>query len=409
MDRHDEWFLPDSVEEQIEQHLSVPGQSSANARMLHDLQSLAEDDGRRLARIRDRLLERVAEDVERPPVPLQHYQPTPLHTLVQAKPPHSKKPSRLIVKLISGLVALLVIGSMLGVFTLLKPHAEQEDPNHKTPVSATSATPLIHGVAAYVIDATTGKVLVDVNSHAHLSMASTAKIMTAVVAIENADLNQLVTIEQTVLNEVPQGASRASLLAGDQLPLRALLYGLLLPSGDDAALMIAHAVAGNTQNFVAMMNDEAHQLHLNDTHFSNPFGSFAPDDYSSAADLTRLAQYALQLSDFAQVVAKPEYVLSSTSMHHLYLWHNTDTLLTTYSGMNGIQFGTDERAGACMVFSAQRNSHLLIGAELHVQSTDILTSDVKMLLDRGFASLPPDPTPTPAAPTLGDIAIEIRG
>jgi D-alanyl-D-alanine carboxypeptidase len=159
----------------------------------------------------------------------------------------------------------------------------------------------------------------------------------------------------------------------------------LLPSGSDAAIVIAHAVAGNTQNFV-MMNDEAHQLQLNDTHFSNPYGFSAPDDYSSAADLTRLARYAMQLSTFAQAVAEQEYVLSASSHNHRYLWHTTNTLLATYRGMNGIKTGYDVLAGACMVFSAQRNDRLLIGTVLHTQSENVLDSDVKKLLDRGFAS-----------------------
>jgi D-alanyl-D-alanine carboxypeptidase len=277
---------------------------------------------------------------------------------------------------------MLVIGSMLGVLTLFKSRSEQGNSNHKPPAS----TPTVHGMAAFLMDATSGNVLVDVNSHAHLPIASTAKIMTAVVAIENANLDQPVTIKQATLDEVPQGMSTAQLQVGDQIQLRDLLYGLLLPSGSDAAIVIAHAVAGNTQNFVMMMNDEAHQLQLNDTHFSNPYGFSAPDDYSSAADLTRLARYAMQLSTFAQAVAEQEYVLSASSHNHRYLWHTTNTLLATYRGMNGIKTGYDVLAGACMVFSAQRNDRLLIGTVLHTQSENVLDSDVKKLLDRGFAS-----------------------
>jgi serine-type D-Ala-D-Ala carboxypeptidase (penicillin-binding protein 5/6) len=135
-----------------------------------------------------------------------------------------------------------------------------------------------------------------------------------------------------------------------------------------------------------MMNDEAHQLQLNDTHFSNPYGLYTQDDYSSAADLTRLARYAMQLSTFAQVVAEKEYVLSASSHNHRYAWHTTNTLLATYPGMNGIETGYDVLAGACMVFSAQRPYRLLIGTVLHAQSESVLNSAVKKLLDQGFAS-----------------------
>lgn len=299
---------------------------------------------------------------------------------------------------------MLIIGSMLAAFTLLRPQPRAAD--LKRNVSAPPS--LIHGEAAFLLDATSGKVLFDNNSHVRVPIASTAKIMTAVVAIENANLGQPVTIQQTIIDQVQPGASVAHLQAGDQLPLRDLLYGLLLPSGDDAALTIAQAVAGDTPRFVAMMNEEAHQLQLNDTHFSSPYGSVSLNDYSDAADLTRLGWYAMQLADFAQVVTQEEYTLPATREHHFYLWPNTNPLLTAYVGMNGIKLSYDGAMGS-MVFSAQRNNHLLIGTELGTRSMDLLISDVKMLLDRGFASIPPDPTPTPTSPTLGSIVRDMRG
>ena len=381
MDQRDQWFSAESIEEQIEQHLHTPEQSSANTRMLHDLQHVAEGDVQRLAHIRGRLTEHIAGNTKRSPVPLQRYQHTtipPLHRIDQRS---VQKRQQVLVKLLSGIVAVLVFASMLGVFTVLRSHPAQRKANHE---KTRSVTPVVHGIAAFLLDASSGKVLVDVNSHARLSIGSTAKIMTAVVAIENANLDQSVTIEQATLNEMPAGMSTAQLQVGDQVQLRELLYALLLPSGDDAAFVIAHAVAGDTQKFVAMMNDEAQQLQLNDTHFSDPYGSPTPDDYSSAANLTRLARFALQLSAFAQTVATQEHVLTATAHNHRYHWQTTNTLLMSYPGMNGSKTGYD--AGACMVFSAQRSGRLLIGTELHAQSEAILTSDVKKLLDHGFAS-----------------------
>lgn len=382
MDHRDEWFSPESVEEQIECHLYAPDQLSANARLLHDLQHLAQDDDRRLARIRKRLVEHVSGNMQRQPVPLQHYHDTHAWPAYQPDSRHAKGQSLFLVKLMSGIAAMLVIGSMLGAVILLRSRSEQGNSNHKPP----SSTSIVHGMAAFLMDATSGKVLVDVNSHAQMPIASIAKVMTAVVAIDNAHLDQPVTIEQAILDEAPPRMSTAQLQAGDQIQLRDLLYGLLLPSGNDAALVIAHAVAGNTQNFVMMMNNEAHQLQLNDTHFSNPYGLYTPDDYSSAADLTRLARYAMQLTTFAQVVAEQEYVLPASSHNHRYVWHTTNTLLAAYPGMNGIETGYDVLAGACMVFSAQRANRLLIGTVLHTQSERALNSAVKKLLDQGFAS-----------------------
>jgi len=407
MNYRDEWFSPESVEEQIEQHLTIPDQSSANTRLLQDLQHLSTGDAYRLARIRARLVERIADGTGREPVSIQLYQPVQVPLLVQLQTQplrRAPKRSRFLTNLLSGLVASLIIGSMLAAFTLFKSQSQPADVHVKLPALA----PFIHGAAAFLMDAATGRALVDINSRTRLPMSGAAKIMTAVVTIENANLDQTVVIEQATLNEVAQNASMAHLQAGDQLQLRDLLYGLLLSSGDDAALEIAHAVAGSTQKFVQMMNEEAHQLQLNDTHFSSPYGSTDGTDYSDARDLTRLGWYALQLSDFAQIVAQEEYTLPATASRHFYLWPNTNPLLLSYTGMNGITLNYDGKMSS-MVFSAQRNNHLLIGTELQVQSMNMLVSDVKMLLDRGFAAIPPDPTPTPTPSTLGDIVSEKRG
>jgi serine-type D-Ala-D-Ala carboxypeptidase (penicillin-binding protein 5/6) len=386
MDRHDGCFTPENVEGQIEQYQQASDQSEANVRMLHDLQHIANDDTHRLVQIRKRLVEHAADNLEREPVPLHRYQNA---DVVASRPGVRpvKKQSTFLIKLLSGFAAVLVIASMPLLLTLFRTQQEQQGHlNTRTPTGTSVFTPasIIKGKAAFLMDATSGKVLADINGYAHLPMSSLTHIMTAVVAVDNANLDQYTTVEQTALDEVPQGASRAGLQVGDQIQLRELLYALLLPSGDDAAFVIAHAVGGNTQNFVKMMNNEAEQLQLHDTHFSSPYGSSASDEYSSAADLTHLAQYALQLSAFAQVVATPKHTLTATYLNHNYVWSTTNTLLKVYSGMNGIDFGYGTTAGACMVFSAQRNGHLLIGTEFGVQSENMLMTDVKKLLNQGF-------------------------
>jgi D-alanyl-D-alanine carboxypeptidase len=387
MDRRDEWFAPANVEEQIKQYKQATEQATPNARIVHDLQHIAQSDAQRLAQIRERLVGHVTHNLTREPVPLQRYRQTDIPSS-QPVPQHIKKQSTLLVKVISGIAAVFVIASMLLAFTLFVSHAQQEHRNVGTPVvkSAKTAavTPvmssLIKGKAAFLLDTTTGNVLVDVNGHMQVPIASLTLIMTAVVAIDNADLNQYVTVEQATLNEVPPGASRAGLLVGDQIQLRELLSALLLPSGGDAAFVIAHAVGGNTQKFVAMMNNEAQQLQLNDTHFSSPYGSSASDAYSSAADLAHLAQYAMQLSDFASVVASSNHTLVTTYLNHSYTWSNANTLRVTYPGLHTIQGGYDAKAGACIVFFVQRSDHLLIGTEMGAQSENMLTTDIHIIL-----------------------------
>ncbi|HZR44627.1 MAG TPA: D-alanyl-D-alanine carboxypeptidase family protein [Ktedonobacteraceae bacterium] len=248
-------------------------------------------------------------------------------------------------------------------------------------------TPLVNGTSAYLLDATSGRVLLDVNSHMRLPIASTTKIMTAIVAIENSNLDQDVLIEQNELNEVPPQASVAQLQAGDIMTMRDLLYGLLLPSGCDAAIVIAHTVAGSTNNFVTMMNNKAQALQMTDTHYTNPHGLSASDQhYSSAADLVKLARYAMNNPTFAQIVKQQNYLLPATLHHHLYnTWNNTNSLLQTYSGADGVKTGSSDAAGYCLVFSAARNGRHLIGAELHANSFQQLFTDAKGILNLGFS------------------------
>jgi D-alanyl-D-alanine carboxypeptidase len=282
-------------------------------------------------------------------------------------------------------VAVLLIGSMLFAFTHLGTHSKQSTLPHPTPV-ATPTVQDMHGISTFLMDATSGKVLVDVKSHVRRPIASMTAIMTAVIAIEDADLNQYVTVDQATLDAVPEGTGMAGLHAGDRLQLHELLYGLLLSSGNDAALVVAQAVAGSPQRFVSMMNDEAHQLQLNDTHFNVPYSILSLSNYSSAADLTRLGAYALQLFPFVQIVKEKEHTLVATEQNRGYYWHTTNMLLAAYQGMNGIMVSSDAQAGACMVFSARKNDRTLVGAELHAQSYKELGSDITKLLKQGFSS-----------------------
>jgi D-alanyl-D-alanine carboxypeptidase (penicillin-binding protein 5/6) len=212
-------------------------------------------------------------------------------------------------------------------------------------------------------------------------MWSTTKIMTALLAIEHLPMEQIVTIQQAELDEVPSGMSVAQLLAGDQMRILHLLYALLLASGSDAAIVLAHAVSGNTASFVALMNARAAQLGLGDTHYTSPYGADDPAHYSSAADLVKLATVAMEQPVFAQIVSTQSYHLDANLSHTVYTWQNILTpFLQSYPGSNAD--GTDW----CMVFSATRHGHLLLGAEMQAPSEDQVFTDAENILDMGFAS-----------------------
>ncbi|MGH2482264.1 MAG: D-alanyl-D-alanine carboxypeptidase family protein, partial [Ktedonobacteraceae bacterium] len=211
-----------------------------------------------------------------------------------------------------------------------------------TPTPTPTPPPLVNGSSAYLIDATTGRVLLDVHSHQRVAMWSTTKIMTALLAIERLPPDQIVTVQPEELNEVPDGMSVAQLLANDQLSVLHLLYGLLLPSGSDAAVVLAHAVSGNTASFVALMNARAAQLGLSDTHYTNPYGADDPNHYSSAADLVKLARVAMRYSLFAHIVATKTFHLDANLSHTRYDWQNIlNSFLQSYTGANGIKTGSN--------------------------------------------------------------------
>jgi serine-type D-Ala-D-Ala carboxypeptidase (penicillin-binding protein 5/6) len=255
---------------------------------------------------------------------------------------------------------------------------------------------------AILVDNDTGTILYDLNGERPQPMASTTKITTALLAIQTTDLNTVVRIQQDALNEViDNNGSTAGLRVGDELTLRDLLYALMLPSGDDAAIAIADAVGGTSQNFVRMMNLFAYHLHLFQTHYYNPdgltyydaSGNPIPGHYTTAYDLVRLAQYAMSIPLFAQIVSTKQYNVSATAAHHAYTWTSINQLLTTYAGATGIKTGYTLEAGGCLVFSATRNGHHLIGVVLHSIDEPHRFSDATILLNWGFAL----PVKTPGA------------
>jgi D-alanyl-D-alanine carboxypeptidase (penicillin-binding protein 5/6) len=276
-------------------------------------------------------------------------------------------------------------------------------PPPKPVLTVIGAPPTVNAKAAYLLDADTGNTLDDFHGEVPLPMASTTKIMTAIIAIQAADPNMVITVHRDAINEVNNnGGSSAQLVVNDKLTLKDLLYGLLLPSGDDAAIAIADGVSGSTSNFVNVMNILAYRLHLFQTHYINPDGltyysapnTPIPGHYTSAYDLVRLAAYAMKLPFFAQIVKTERYTVPASASHRAYRWVNTDDLLGTnpgefpaYAGATGIKTGHTIEAGYCLIFSATRSGHDLIGVVLFSSNTDPVQRfrDAKLLLNWGFA------------------------
>lgn len=254
------------------------------------------------------------------------------------------------------------------------------------PVKATNADtaeavyPQPVAKAALLMDASSGRVLYEKNAHEQLPPASVTKIMTALLAVENGNLDQEVTISKNAA-ETPE--SSVWLEEGEKLTGEQLLYACMLHSANDAAVALAENVAGSEERFVQLMNQRAQQLGMKDTHFCNPHGLQNADHYTTAYDLGLLSREALKHSDFRQVVSTKTINIPWTGKDYDRLLVNQNRLLYRYEGTIGIKTGYTKVAGNCVVGAAQKGSFVLIAVALNSAS---VYEDLEQMLDYGFAN-----------------------
>jgi D-alanyl-D-alanine carboxypeptidase (penicillin-binding protein 5/6) len=237
--------------------------------------------------------------------------------------------------------------------------------------------PVVGAKSAVLMDAASGVVLFQQGAHDRRPVASTTKIMTALVALESANLDARFTASSTVLG--PDG-SRLGIEPGEQWSLDDLLVALLLKSANDAAVVIAEGVGGSVTGFAGQMNRRAAALGAKDTHFVNPNGLYDPDHYSSAYDLALIAREALKQPRFRQLVATREADLfvPELGMQRLY---NHNKLLWRDDRCDGIKTGYVRQSGQCLVASQTRGDWQLVSVVL--DSPDIY-ADTLGLFDYGF-------------------------
>jgi D-alanyl-D-alanine carboxypeptidase len=217
--------------------------------------------------------------------------------------------------------------------------------------------PQVSARAAAVVEDACGALLYGRNAHQRLAPASLTKIATALVAARNADLSQEVEVRVNgALLVASTDSSVMGLEPGMHLPLRDLLYGLLLPSGNDAAIAIAEEVGGTVQGFVEMMNGEAVRLGLRDTRFANPHGLDEPGLFTSAHDIAMLGREALAEPELAEIMRTKTYQPAWPGPQ---IW-NGNELLGYYPGTVGVKIGFTERAGQTMVAAVERDGRRLI-------------------------------------------------
>jgi serine-type D-Ala-D-Ala carboxypeptidase (penicillin-binding protein 5/6) len=231
------------------------------------------------------------------------------------------------------------------------------------------------------------------------AMASTTKIMTAVVVLEHSNLASDVVVDKTASSV---GQSTMGLKVGERMTIGELLKGVLVQSGNDAATLIAEKVGGTVPAFVAMMNAKAKQLDLINTHYANPHGLDAPGHYTSAEDLTALARYAMRYPQFRQAVGTYRVNVVTNRYTHFLQSHNV--LLKTYKGCEGIKTGWTNNAGYCVVVAAKRGDVELVGTIMGAASEAGRAVQAKKLLDWGFAHYKPQAVVT-AGEKLGRVRV----
>ncbi|MBQ8147063.1 MAG: D-alanyl-D-alanine carboxypeptidase [Clostridia bacterium] len=236
----------------------------------------------------------------------------------------------------------------------------------------------ISAKGAVLLEMQSGDVVYGKNADARLPMASTTKIMTAIVVIENAELDDTVVIEPCMTNV--EGSS-IYLHEGECLKISDLLYALLLESANDASVALAYTVGGSIEGFAQMMNDKAAELGLSNTHFTNPHGLDDCEHYTTPYELGLISVYAMKNPVFAEIVStyKKEIPLNNGEGSRVLVNHNK--LLRSYDGAIGIKTGFTKKCGRCLVSCAERDGVMLVCVTLNAPND---WNDHKNMLDLGF-------------------------
>jgi serine-type D-Ala-D-Ala carboxypeptidase (penicillin-binding protein 5/6) len=248
--------------------------------------------------------------------------------------------------------------------------------------TSADAVPSVSAKAAIVVSADDGRVVYAKNEHDRLPIASTTKIMTSLLTLEAAEVNnRVITVTPEMIRV--EGSSMG-LRAGDKLTLYDLAVGMLMVSGNDAANTAALSIGGTIENFAAMMNAKAASLGMKDTHYVTPSGLDDKEHYSSAYDLALLTRAALQNTQFANIVRQKSIQVHFLNPNMTHSYGNHNKLLSFYQYCTGVKTGFTKKSGRCLVSSAEKDGVRLIAVTLNDPND---WEDHEKLLDYGFSCL----------------------
>ena len=272
------------------------------------------------------------------------------------------------------------------------------EPNEEVVVSA-DPNFSVDAKAALLLDLNTGRTVYEQDADVRVYPASLTKIMTCLIALENGNLSDIITVDESALTGLDQDSSVVGLQVGEKMTLENLLYCMMVSSGNDAANVVAEYIAGSVADFVRMMNERAYALGCKDTHFNNPHGLHDESHYTTARDLAIITQAALKSENFRQIVATAEYTIPESTLGPEHVLKTTNMLIYNstgnslyYSRATGVKTGYTSAAGRCLIATAEdgdvRFLSVLCGAKTSIQeSGDLLMEsfpETIKLLDYGF-------------------------
>ena len=285
------------------------------------------------------------------------------------------------LKVINILVILIILFNSCIVFADLEDDKEQINIREiKEELVETAKTlnnePKLNSRVALVYDRSSGRVLYEKNGNKQTPMASTTKIMTAIVVMENSNLSDIVTIDS---KSAGTGGSRLGLKKNDKITVNDLLYGLMLRSGNDSAVALAIHIGGSIEGFAEMMNQKAKELKLINTHFVVPHGLDKEGHYTTAYELAKIADYALKIDKIKEIVSTKTCTISINNKPKIIT--NTNELLGSVNGVYGVKTGFTNGAGRCLVSSCKRNNLDIITVVIGADTKKYRTVDSIKLIE----------------------------
>ena len=294
------------------------------------------------------------------------------------------------------LCALCVLGCLLPAYAIeipeptLSPEANKYDAEHPELLYEDQ----LYAASAILIEASTGQVIFEKNPDVVMYPASTTKILTALLALEYGNLDQMCTVSENAITFYEDNVTTADLRAGENVPLRELLYAALVKSANDAANVIAENIAGDMTTFVAMMNQKAAELGCTSTNFTNPNGLHNDFHYTTARDMATITMAAMKNETFRQMVATTSYTMPATDMMRSRSFSNSNRLMVAptaekankyyFPDAIGVKTGTTTMAGYCFVGAAQRDGVELISV-LFFTGENARWADTIKLMNYGFS------------------------